>query len=136
MVVFNIMCYIKGLTVLLQLESLDIVQGIQMVTAEVKEILSDVRENIVEHYKLWHKQAVELVQQSDCEEPSIPHRCNKQTQRSNVEADDPEMYYRRTIAIPFLDHLLNELGERFTSHANIATLGLCLIPKVFMERSD
>ena len=34
------------------------------------------------------------------------------------------MNYRRTIAISFVDHFLNELGERFTSHANIATLGL------------
>ena len=34
LVAFNTLCYIKGLTVFLQLESLDIVQGIQMV-AEV-----------------------------------------------------------------------------------------------------
>ena len=43
---------------------------------------------------------------------------------------------RRTLAIPFLDHLLNELGERFKSHANIAALGLCLITKVLMEKND
>ena len=135
-VVFNTLCYIKGLTVLLQrLESLDIVKGIQMV-AEVKELLNDVKENIVERYQIWHEQAVRLVQQSDCEEPSIPRRCKTQTLRSNVEADVPEVYYRRTLAIPFLDHLLNELGERFTSHANIAALGLCLVPKVLIEKND
>ena len=77
-----------------------------------------------------------LVQQSDCEEPSIPRKCKKQTQRSNVEADVPEVYYRRTLAIPFLDHLLKELGERFTAHANIAALGLCLVPKVLMKKND
>ena len=45
--------------------------------AEVKELLSDVREN-VERYQMWHEQAVRLVQQSDCEEPSIPRRCTTQ----------------------------------------------------------
>ena len=44
-----------------------------MVT-EVEEVLSDVRENIVEHYQLWFKQAVELVQQSDYCEGAINNR--------------------------------------------------------------
>ena len=61
---------------------------------------------------------------------------NTNTIRSNVKADIPEVYYRRTLAIPFLDHLFNELGEGFTSHANIAALGLCLVPKVLMEKND
>ena len=58
----------------------------------------------------------------------------KTKQRSNVEADVPDVSYQITLAIPFLNHLLNELGERFTCNVNIAALGLCLIPKVLMEK--
>ena len=31
----------------------------------------------------------------------------------NAPTDDPEKYYRRNIFIPFLDHLINQLKERF-----------------------
>lgn len=78
---------------------------------------------------------MKLVQQRDSEDgPSIALRCKKLSQQSNVEADVLEVYYKRTLTILFLNNFLNELGERFTTHAYIASLGVCLIPKVLMER--
>ena len=41
----------------------------------------------------------------------IPRRCGRQTARSNVEASTPEEYWRRTVFVPFLDHLIQEFEE-------------------------
>lgn len=70
------------------------------------------------------------------EKPTIPRRCSRQTQHANVETESPEVYYPRSLTVPILDHLLNELEDRFSSNANVATLGLCLVPSVFLKKND
>ena len=59
---------------------------------------------------------------------SIPRRCGRQTQRSNVEATTAEEYWRRTVFVPFLDHLLAELSDRFSTMASKAVQGMLLLP--------
>ena len=34
--------------------------------------------------------------------------------RDNVEAECPEDYFRKSITVPFLDYVLNEMKTRFT----------------------
>ena len=51
----------------------------------------------------------------------IPRSCGrqlnrdngKQLNRDNVPADNPKEYYKKIITIPFLDHILTQLNERF-----------------------
>ena len=52
---------------------------------------------------------------------SIPRRCGRQTQRSNVEATTAEEYWRRTVFVPYLDHLLAELSDRFSTMARLSS---------------
>ena len=47
-------------------------------------------------------------------EPSIPRLCGRQTRRANTPAASPEEYNRRTLVIPFLDHLNQQMAERFS----------------------
>ena len=52
--------------------------------------------------------------------------------RDNVEAEGPEDYFRKSIAVPFLDYALNEMTTRYTDlhvHARTA-LGLQLVPSI------
>ena len=59
-----------------------------------------------------HKQLVAILCVEDKEvtpNELIPRTCGRQTQRSNIEADSPEVYYRRTLTIPLLDHLGHSL---------------------------
>ena len=58
----------------------------------------------------------------------VPRTCGRQTTRSNVEASTPEEYWRRTIFIPFLDHLIQEFEGRFTQLSEQAVRGLQLLP--------
>eukprot|EP00731_Ephydatia_muelleri_P031439 Em0022g953a len=134
-VVYNILSYIKGLTVLLQQRSIDIVQGITLVQ-EVLGQLKELREELDDWNKIWFQMAVEIAEEVGTEKPSIPRMCSRQTQRSNVEADIPEVYYRRSLTAPFLDHLLQEMEDRFTTNAKVATLGLCLVPSTICKKDD
>ena len=91
--VFNVLSYIMGLTVLLQQQSsLDIVKGIEMVQ-EVQEELKEVREEVDDWHKIWFKSAIDMAEEAQTEMPSIPRRCSRQMQQANVEAEVPEVYY-------------------------------------------
>ena len=76
---------------MLQQQSLDIVQGIELVQ-EVQEQLKELREEIDDWHKIWFKLAVDMAENVGTERPSIPRRCNRQTQRANVEGEVPEVF--------------------------------------------
>ena len=44
--------------------------------------------------------------------PSIPRITKKQQHRNNVEADTASAYWKRSLYLPFLDHLINEVDEQ------------------------
>lgn len=68
-------------------------------------------------------------------QPSLPRVCGRQQHRSNIPAQTPSEYYRRSISIPVLDHLLSELESRFTTHQVTALQGLYLVPSVLVSKS-
>jgi hypothetical protein len=50
-----------------------------------------------------------------------PRICERQILRDNVEAESPEVYFRKSITVPFLYCTLNEMKTRFTDlHARTA----------------
>ncbi len=59
---------------------------------------------------------------------TIPRLVGKQTHRSNIQASTPEIYYRASVFIPLLDHVLQELNNRFLDHKTILSAFSCLIP--------
>ena len=72
------------------------------------------REKIDEVFGELYSEAERLANKHDIE-MKMPRTCGRQTQRSNVPADSLESYYRRSVAIPFLDHLISSMEERFGS---------------------
>ena len=132
--VYNILSYIRGVTVMLQQRSLDVIQGISLIQ-DVQMQLKDVRKGIDDWHKSWYEFALKVAEDVGVE-PSIPRRCSRQTQRDNVEGESPEVYYRRSLTIPFLEHLENELDNRFSHNAKIASSGLCLVPSVIMKSDN
>jgi len=43
----------------------------------------------------------------------IPRRCKSQIFRDNYPSDDPEHFFREAIFVPYLDHLMVEMEDRF-----------------------
>lgn len=68
---------------------------------------------------------------------SLPRTCTcgRQTHRPNVLSQTPSEFYRRTVAIPMLDHILSEINSRFSAHQKTALLGLFLIPSLLVTKT-
>jgi len=66
----------------------------------------------------------------------MPRICGRQTLRDNVTADTPESYFKRTLTIPFLDHLSAEIETRFSDTAKKAAKGLNLTPTVMKLKTQ
>ena len=103
--------YTKPLSVILQRSGLDMCTAMGEVRA-VQHVLADIRQNVDERFAAAYRSAAELGSKSGTE-PTIPRLCGRQTQRTNIPAADPETYYRLGIYIPFLDHLMEGLSDRF-----------------------
>ena len=69
-VVFNVLSYVKGLTVLFQQQSLDIVWGIELVQ-DVQEQLKKLCDEIGDLHSIWLQSAVDIAEEVDTEKPSF-----------------------------------------------------------------
>ena len=129
-----ILAYTAPLATGLQKKTLDIVRAYQSVKA-VSDTTSTVREQIDEYHSEWFKAAVELAQSVHVE-PSMPRTCSRQTHRDNTPSDDPSTYTKRTVTIPFLDELQSQFKHRFSSLQQRASVGLSLVPSVFLADKE
>ncbi len=117
----QILSYTLPLSQFLQRSNLDLAAAMQY-SEEVTSRLQSLRDNSDANFSaLW----AEI--QSDAEEIGfeimIPRMCKRQKNRSNAGATDPNMtaekYYRINVFIPFLEHVLSEMQNKFVAHRNI-----------------
>lgn len=120
------LCYLRALTSSLQGELKDVVAAVEEIS-NVITTLQNVRHNIDTHHSKWFSE-VEQMCSAVCVQLTLPRRCGRQSHRSNVPADNPSDYYRRSISIPLVDHLLTEMKSRFASQQQAAFMGLNIIP--------
>ena len=53
--------------------------------------------------------------------------------RNNAPADSPETYYRRNVLLPFLDHMLTQLQDRFGGVRQQIVKLFSLVPSLFVN---
>ena len=49
------------------------------------------------------------------ESTPMPRTVNRQADRANLQAISPSQFYTRSVFLPFIDTVLEQLGERFCS---------------------
>ena len=125
--------YLMALTKSLQSEAKDIVEAVTEIS-NLRAVLQDLRDNVDDYHDQWFAE-VEQMCTTIGAEPSLPRLCARQTHRSNVPSQTPKEYYRRTITIPLLDHMLSEIDRRFSTHQQTAVTGLCLIPFLLVNKT-
>ncbi|CAI6345265.1 unnamed protein product [Macrosiphum euphorbiae] len=82
------------------------------VKSTVRQALETKRKNADQAFKEIMISVTELALKVGAE-ITMPRTCGRQTNRVNVNAKDPEEYYKISIFIPFLDNLINQLHYRF-----------------------
>jgi|UniRef100_A0A2S2QCH6 hypothetical protein len=66
----------------------------------------------------------------------VPKTVGLQTALNNILADSPEQYYKRSIFLPFIDHFIYQLQDRFINHYNLMTKLQSLIPNFLKNTTD
>ena len=66
----------------------------------------------------------------------MPRICQRQQHRSNSKCSDPEEYFKVTILIPFLDHLITDLNSRFSKHVQKVAYLQAVLPTYISEKSS
>ena len=53
--------------------------------------------------------------------------------RTNISINDPVVYYRQSVFIPFLDNMIQGLEERFNPRRSDLALASKLVPSVMLK---
>ena len=107
----DILAYTKPLRLKLQGRYIDIVRVYGQIKI-IETALKDARREIENCHSLMHAKAVQVATKVHVSE-SLPRTAGRQLQRNNVIASTTSEYYKRTLTIPMLDHLISEMEERF-----------------------
>ena len=125
----------RGATLKLQSRSHnDIIKGYAIVK-DVVATLKEVRSNIEEYHHLWFARANTLCMEVNGKFDD-PRHCAGQTLRNNQPVNSQEDYYRVSLTIPFLDHLIRQMEMRFSNQHLIHVKGFALLPEVIKEQND
>ena len=122
----NALQIVKPLASKLQKTDQDVYQAFQMIDGAI-ERLEQMRESIDKEFSDWYHEADELAQKLT-EEIKVPRLTGRQVHRANVGGDTPEDYFRRNVAIPFVDHLKEEMKQRFSKENRIGSSIFSLLP--------
>ena len=125
--------YLMALTKSLQSEAKDIVEAVSEI-GNLTSVLQDLRDNVDKYHDEWFAEVEQMCTKIGTE-PSLPRPCARQTHRSNIPSQTPKDYYRQTITIPLLDHMLSEIDRRFSTHHQTAVTGLYLVPSILVNKT-
>ena len=83
----------------------------------------------------WYIQAESLARKVGVV-PCVPQTAAYQQHRDNVEHSSAEEYYRRTIVLPLLDHLVQQMEMRFGKTQVLVARLVNLVPSIIATLTD
>ncbi|XP_028967301.1 52 kDa repressor of the inhibitor of the protein kinase-like [Galendromus occidentalis] len=120
-------CIFLPLSMQLQKKSLDIFAALRMVD-NILSILELKRQNVETEFKIIYDEVTEICALLDVE-IKMPRISGRQMHRENHQAETPEAYFRVTMYVQYLDHLIQELRSLFADSRQKAMKVQCLVPK-------
>lgn len=123
----NVLDLIKPLAVKLQKRDLDILSAVMLIDTCISSV-KDLRKDIDNEFTCWYREADDLAKTLGTQ-LLMPRTAGRQNNRGNIAGTDPEKYYKLNVAIPFCDHLSNEMSLRFAKEDRVALSLLSLLPK-------
>ncbi|XP_071841190.1 52 kDa repressor of the inhibitor of the protein kinase-like [Apostichopus japonicus] len=128
----NVLHPLRAITTKLQKRDMDIRSAYTSLT-EVSNDIVAIRRDIDARFALWYQDALDLAKELDVEE-ARPRAKGRNAYRATHPAETPKDYFKRAIAIPFVDDVCSQMKERFATDSNGAILALfTLIPSVMIN---
>ena len=131
-VTMNCMSVLKPVSVKLQYKTNDIAYAY----SKIKNVISELKAIRANEQLLhdWYLQAETLASDVNVQ-PEAPRTVSRQQGRENVEHSSAEEYHRRITALPLLDHLIQQMQERFGQHQIFVSKLLSLAPSLLCDPS-
>ena len=76
----------------------------------VKSKAQDIRNDIDNEFQNVCESSKVICDADGIDELTVPRRCGRQNKRNNVQAETVEVYCKRAVFVPYVDHLITELG--------------------------
>lgn len=121
-------------TELLQAKAVDISDSVKLISA-LKRLISSKRSSVDEHHEKWYEKVLLLSEKVNVPEAK-PRTAALQRNRSNVPFESVSDYFKKSITIPFLDHINTELNSRFDHKSVMTYNGLVIIPSKLVSLVD
>ena len=130
--IYQYLSHLAGITVKLQKRALDIVEAHEQIE-EVSQMFKDERQNIESGFSKIYDHAIRIAEKIGTP-AEMPRIASRQRHRSNTEASNPLEYYKRNVAIPFLDHIIAFIDQQFSQSSTKASFLLGLIPNIVCSK--
>ena len=128
----QLMDFFYAITVTLQTKSFDISQQILEIT-NLKNLLLEIKKKIDVYHTEWYTIALSLANSLDIQEVR-PRLCNVQVYRDNHPSNTVSDYFKHSITSPLIEHLINELDNRFPEDGMFVYKGLAAVPLTVLSR--
>ena len=79
---------------------------------QIKATYAEVRETVADNFAAVYMDAVEMAEKVGVA-PSKPRVARKQNHRANAPSESIEDHYRVNCAVPFIDHIITSLDDKF-----------------------
>ena len=131
-ILFNGLEPLKPLVSKLQKRNQDIFDAYHMIDTVIAD-LEAAKKDIDTRFHDWYTLAVEMGEAVGVK-PSTPRLAKAWSRfRNSLPHENPEIYYRRSIAIPVMDNLINDLRDRMKERSHVDTFAL--LPSVMFRDS-
>jgi len=107
----NVIHFLKSIASKLQKRDMDIYQAYMMIDDTINQF-RNVRIEIDVQFADWYSEAEDLAKTLSVE-LKMPRLAGRQMNRANPPSNSPQDYFKMSVAIPFLDHLIMEMETRF-----------------------
>lgn len=124
----NVLHPLREITIKLQKRDLDIRNAYSLLDS-VKLDMENLRKEVDDRFNNWYTEIKKIANRLGTEE-HVP-RARASIYRATHPAGNPKEYYRRAIAIPFIEDVITQLNERFSdASTSIVSAFMKLIPSV------
>ena len=122
----NVLDYLLPVTILLQGKTTEITDCVELINS-LKITCQEIRNSCDDYHQRWFEDATQIAEFLHIEVKQ-PRYASRQTCRDNPPSETVSEYFKRSLTIPFVDHLGFQINFRFSEESLVSYSGLYIVP--------